>query len=41
MQTFTVKIAGGYNVTAKEIREAIWQSGELSMEEISVEENEG
>lgn len=36
MQTFTVKIAGGYNVTAKEIQEAIWQSGELSLEEIQV-----
>lgn len=38
-QTFTVKIAGGYNVTAKEIQDAIWQSGELSMDEITVEEN--
>lgn len=40
MQTFTVKIAGDYKVTAKEIKEAIWQSGELSMEEISVEEHD-
>jgi hypothetical protein len=39
MQTFTVKIAGD-KTTAKEIKEAIWQtSQELSMEEIIVEEN--
>jgi hypothetical protein len=36
MVTFTVKIAGN-EVTAKDIKEAVWQCTDLSREEISVE----
>jgi hypothetical protein len=38
MQTFTIKVTGE-SLTAKDIREAIWQATELGMEEIIVEEN--
>lgn len=36
MQTFTVKIAGD-KITAKDIKEAIWQGSDLSEDEIIVE----
>jgi hypothetical protein len=38
MQTFIVRISGD-SLTARDIQEAIWMSGELSREEISVKQN--
>jgi len=37
MQTFIVKVAGN-TLTPKDIREAVWVSGNLSREEISVQQ---
>jgi hypothetical protein len=37
MQTFIVKVTGS-KMPAKDIKEAIWVSGELSREDIIVEE---
>ncbi len=39
MQTFTVKVTGT-ELSAKDIREFIWQCSEKSREEISVEEHD-
>ena len=38
MQTFTIKLAGS-KMTAKELKEYIWQCSQLSKEEISVVED--